>query len=108
MFQIEPSWFQIDTWFVVLVIIGVIAFIAIAVIWGVRAHRRQTSAGREDLIGKTAEVKTALGPKGTVLIQGEQWTAISERGRVESGEEVIITKVDNLKLWVTKKTKGGK
>jgi membrane-bound ClpP family serine protease len=50
-------------------------------------------------------------PKGTVFIQGERWMAISEAGRMEPGEEVIITKVDGLKLWVTKKesgVKGGK
>jgi membrane-bound serine protease (ClpP class) len=51
----------------------------------------------------TAEVMTVIEPKGTVFIQGERWTAISEEGRVEPGEEVIITKVDGLKLWVTKK-----
>ena len=42
-------------------------------------------------------------PKGTVFIDGERWTAISEKGRMEPGEEVIITKVDGLKLYVTKK-----
>ena len=103
MFQIDPRWFQVDPWQIVTVAIGIIAFVVFAVIWAIRAHRRQISAGREDLIGKTAEVKTALNPKGIVFIQGEQWAAISETGRVEPGEEVTITKVDGLKLWVTKK-----
>ena len=103
MFQIDPSWFQVDLWLVVLVVICIAAFLAVAIIWGIRAHRRQASAGREELVGKIAEVKIALEPKGVVFIQGERWTAISEKGQVESGEEVIITKVDGLKLWVTKK-----
>ena len=103
MFQIDPSWFQIDPWLVVLVAIGITAFLAVAIIWGIRAHRHQASAGREDLIGKTGEVKIALEPKGTVFVEGERWTAISEKGRVKPGEEVIITKVDGLKLYVTKK-----
>jgi len=77
--------------------------LAIAVIWGVRAHRRQVAAGREDLIGKTAEVRTVMEPKGNVFIQGEIWAAISESGRIEPGEEVIVTRVDGLKLWVTRK-----
>jgi membrane-bound ClpP family serine protease len=42
-----------------------------------------------------------------VLFKGELWTAVSEKGRVEPGEEVSITKVDSLKLYVTKKVKGG-
>ena len=103
MFQINPAWFQIDPWVIVLVVIGIAASLAVAIIWGIRAHRHQVSAGREELIGKTAEVKIALEPKGVVFIQGERWTAISEKGRVESGEEVTITRVDGLKLWVIKK-----
>jgi len=102
LFDIDPSWFHIDTWFIVLVVVALVAFLAIAIIWGIRAHRHQASAGREDLVGKTAEVKIALGPKGIVFIQGERWTAVSEKGRVEPGEEVIVTKVDGLKLYVTK------
>ena len=103
MVQINPSWFQIAPWLIAVMIIGIIAFFAASVYWGIRAHRRQVSAGREELIGKIAEVMVALNPKGTVFIQGERWTAISEKDRVEPGEEVIITKVDGLKLWVTKK-----
>jgi len=95
--------FQIDAWTIAIIIIGIAALLAITIIWGIQAHRHQVSAGREDLIGKTAEVQTVMEPKGTVFIQGERWTAISEEGRVEPGEEVIITKVDGLKLWVTKK-----
>ncbi|GAH79909.1 unnamed protein product [marine sediment metagenome] len=102
MFEIDPSWFHINTWFIILVVVALVAFLAIAIIWGIRAHRHQASAGREDLVGKTAEVKIALGPKGIVFIQGERWTAVSEKGRVEPGEEVIVTKVDGLKLYVTK------
>ncbi len=103
MFQIDPSWFQVDLWLVVLVVISIAAFIAVAIIWGIRAHRHQAAAGREELVGRTAEVKITLEPKGVVFVEGERWTAISEKGRVESGEEVIITKVDGLKLYVTKK-----
>jgi len=95
---------QIETWMVVLIIICVVAFIVVAVIWGIRAHRHQVSAGREDLIGRTAEVKIALEPRGIVFVEGERWTAVSESGRVEPGEEVIISRVDNLRLYVTKKT----
>jgi membrane-bound ClpP family serine protease len=108
LFQLNPSWFQVYPWLVVLVVISIAAFIAAAIIWGIRAHRQQVSAGREELIGKIAEVKTVMQPKGTVFIQGEHWTAISEEGRVEPGEEVIITKVNGLKMWVTKSNKGGK
>ncbi len=101
--QIDLTWLQVDWWVVVLIIISVIAFVAVTINWGIRAHRGQIGAGREELIGKTAEVRIALEPKGAVFIQGEQWTAVSEAGRMELGEEVIISKVDGLKLYVTKK-----
>ena len=103
MFQIDLSWFRIDPGLIATVTILIVAFLALAIIWGIRAHRQQVLAGREELVGKTAEVKTVMEPKGTVFIQGERWAAMLEEGRVEPGEEVIITKVDGLKLWVTKK-----
>jgi membrane-bound serine protease (ClpP class) len=95
--------FQIDPWLIATVAIlvgGLFAFIINQVI---RAHRRQASTGREELIGKTAVVKVALEPEGTVFLKGERWTAVSETGRVEPEEMVMITKVDGLKLYVTKK-----
>ncbi len=101
--QINPSWLQIDPWLIIIGIICVVAFLAVTIIWGIRAHRLKVAAGREDLIGKTAEVKVPLEPKGIVFVEGERWAAVSETGRVEPGEEVIITKVDGLKLYVNKK-----
>ena len=73
------------------------------VIWSVRAHRRQVAAGREDLVGRTAVVEVTLEPKGVVLVEGERWTAVADGGRIEPEEEVTITKVEGLKLRVTKK-----
>jgi len=95
--------FQISPWLIAVVVILVVAFFAFAIQRIIRAHRRQAYTGREELVGKTAIVKVALEPEGMVLFKGERWTAISEKGRVKPGEEVIITKVDGLKLYVTKK-----
>jgi membrane-bound serine protease (ClpP class) len=95
--------FQISPWLIALVTILVASFFAFVIQRVVRVHRRQAYTGREELIGKTAVVKVALDPEGMVLFKGELWTAISEKGRVKPGEEVIITKVDGLKLYVTKK-----
>ena len=97
------SWFQVDTLrLLILFVITIAAFLTFAIIWGTREPRREILAGKEDLIGKIAEVKTVLKPKGTVLIQGELWTAISEEGQAKVGDEVVITKVDHLEVWVTK------
>jgi len=96
-----------DAWLIVIIAIIVAALIVFVVQRVVLAHRRRVSAGREELVGRTAEVDITLEPKGMVRVEGERWTAISEKGRVARGEEVIITKVDGLKLYVTKKEKGG-
>ena len=95
--------FGIGPGIIAIVSIGIAAFLAIAIIWGIRAHRRQVSAGKEELVGKTAVVVVTLEPRGVVFVEGERWTAISEKGRVEPEEEVTITKVDGLKLWAIKK-----
>ena len=95
--------FSVNPWTIIVIAIISVIFLVFVVIWSVKAHQKQVSAGREELIGKAAIVETVLKPKGIVLIQGERWTAISDKGRIEPEEEVIITKVDGLKLQVTKK-----
>ncbi|TES84247.1 MAG: serine protease [Dehalococcoidia bacterium] len=93
-----------DAWLIVIFAICVAGILAFVVQRVVRAHQQQVSAGREELVGMTAEVETDLNPKGIVLIEGERWTAILlEKGKVKPGEEVVVTKVDGLKLRVVKK-----
>ena len=95
--------FQINLGLIAVVAICITALLAFVVYRVIRAHRRQASTGREELVGKRAVVKVALAPEGTVFFKGERWTAVSDGGRVEPGEEVIITKVDGLTLYVVKK-----
>jgi membrane-bound serine protease (ClpP class) len=103
LFEINPSWFQFPPWLNVIIVLSIIAFIGASIYYGIRAHQSQALAGREELVGKPAEVISVLGPKGEVFIQGERWKAILDEGQAQPGEEVTITKVDGLKLWVTKK-----
>ena len=84
---------------------GITAFAIFVVGAIIRGQRRRKATGAEGMIGKTAIARTPLDPTGTVLAQGELWTAASEGGRVAPGEEVIITKVEELKLRVAKKSK---
>ena len=95
--------FQVSPWLIAAIVIIVVALFALVINRVLRAHHRQASTGREELLGKTAVVKVTLEPEGTVFYKGERWAAISDKGRVEPGETVIVTKVDGLKLYVTKK-----
>ena len=92
-----------STWLIIIIVVLVAAFLFIAIVWGIRAHRNKIAAGREELVGRTASVEVALEPKGLVLVDGERWTAIMDSGRAEPEEEVIVSKVEGLKLIVTKK-----
>jgi len=97
---------EIGTGLIVLfVILGIskVAFWYFVIRWVIIAHRRKVASGSEELVGMTAVVSQALNPKGMVFIKGERWTAEPEERHIALGEEVIINKVDNLKLYVTKR-----
>ncbi len=92
-------------WLLALLIILIVGFIAIIIILTIRTYRHQATTGKEDLKGKTAEVRETLNPEGVVFYPGDLWTAVSDSGTLEPGEEVIITDVKGLKLLVKKKAK---
>ena len=95
--------FQVNPWLIAIIAVAIAAFMFFVIQRIVRVHHRQATTGREELTGKTATVKVALDPEGLVLFKGERWTAVSETGRVEPGETVVINRVDSLTLYVTKK-----
>jgi membrane-bound serine protease (ClpP class) len=97
--------FQVNPWLIGILAVIVILVSVFVIHRIVRARRRQPYTGREEFLGKTALVKVALNPEGTVLFKGERWTAISDEGRVKTGEEVVITKYEDLKLHVRRKAK---
>ena len=94
---------QIAPWLIIVVVIITIVVTVFVINRVIVAHRRQAAAGKEDLVGRIAVVDTTLNPKGTVLVEGERWIAISGSGHVAHDEEVVITQVNGLKLQVEKK-----
>jgi len=95
--------FQINPWLIAAVTIIITGTLTFIIQRTIKAHRKQASTGREELINKTATVKTPLNPEGIVFYKGERWTAVSESGEVKVGEEVIIKRIDGLTLYVIKK-----
>jgi membrane-bound serine protease (ClpP class) len=102
LFQLHINWWVVAA--VIIVVTAVFAFVIGAII---RSQRRRPATGKEGLVGKVALAHTVLDPTGMVYVEGELWTASSEAGRIETGEEVVVTKVEGLKLRVTKKQQGG-
>lgn len=87
------------------VTIGIAAFGIFVIGAIIRGQRRRKATGAEGMMGKLAIAKTPLDPTGTVLAEGERWTAIAEGDKIGLGEEVIIDKIEELKLWVKRKPK---
>jgi len=106
LFQGGPL-FQVNIWLIILISVLFAAFLAFVINRIVTAHKRQAATGREELLGKTAVVRTPLEPEGKVLYEGEIWTAVLDQGRAEPKEEVTIKNFYGLKLYVVKKNKGG-
>jgi len=103
----ELTGLQIN-WWVVGVVIAIITAVFVFVVGAVvRTHRRRATTGVEGLVGAIALVQTKLDPTGMVIVEGERWTAMADDGTIEPSEEVVVTRIDGLKLWVRNKEKGG-
>jgi len=92
----------INPWLLALAIVFVIAILIMVVILVVHAHERKIGAGQEELVGQKAVVRVALNPRGMVFIEDELWNAEIESGTAEPEQEVTITRVQGLKLFVRK------
>jgi len=94
---------QINTVLIVIVVTIVAAFFIFVLGAIIQGQRRRNITGEDAMIGRSAIVQAKLNPKGTVLFEGELWTAVIENGSARQGEEVIVSKVDGLKLTVKNK-----
>ena len=75
----------------------------------IRAQFRPVEVGAESLVGRTAEARSDLNPRGMVQVAGELWSAILENDEDEitSGERVDIIGVDGIRLRVRPWKKNG-
>lgn len=102
MFQLDIDW-----WVILIVTVAIASVFGFVVGSIIRSQRRQPVWGKEGLVGQVAVAQTALDPIGMVMVEGERWTAKTDGDRIEPGEEAVVTKVEGLKLRVTKKQQGG-
>jgi membrane-bound serine protease (ClpP class) len=74
----------------------------------IRAHRRPVEVGREALVGRMGEVRSALDPSGMVHVAGELWSAEVEPGTpaIGRGERVEVVGVTGLRLRVRPAPRG--
>jgi len=69
-----------------------------------RAHQKKPVTGVEALIGMAGIAKTEIDPRGSVLLQGELWEALSNEP-IKKGEPVIVRGLDGLTLLVKRSKK---
>jgi membrane-bound serine protease (ClpP class) len=103
LFSGSDSSMEFDKSLILYVAIFFALFVGFLVWATVRGQKRRVTTGQEGMIGHIALVKTALEPQGMVLVEGELWKAELDEGSAPEGDEVVIQKIDNLKLYVTKK-----
>lgn len=87
-------------WAIAIVASGLAGTAALGVGLALRSRSRPSALGREALVGRVAEVRRALDPRGMVFVDGALWQAISEAGSAEPGDWVRVTGVHNLQLIV--------
>jgi membrane-bound ClpP family serine protease len=57
--------------------------------------------GGAELVGKTCEAVTPLGPTGVVLLDGKRYEAFSRSGFIDVGQRLQVSGYDNFRLIVS-------
>jgi membrane-bound serine protease (ClpP class) len=87
-------------------VILTVLFFGVMLRYAWRSQRGATTTGVEGLIGATAVAKTALAPRGSVVLHGELWDATSAE-TIAADEPVEVTAVEGLTLVVKPKAPSG-
>ncbi len=94
---------EVDTRLIALVTAGAATFGVFVLGAIIRGQRRPKVTGSEGMLQGLAIARTPLTPRGTVLAEGELWSAVAEGEHVAPGEEVTIVSVDRMQLRVRKR-----
>jgi membrane-bound serine protease (ClpP class) len=94
--QYSPRW-----WAVLLTVVGIAAFYAVALTTIARSRFSTRTLGRERLIGKRGIAETGFDPEGVVVVEGARWRARSHRAAgIRSGDEVEVMEVSGITLEI--------
>jgi len=96
---------EISMEIIILVVILTAAFFLFAITMAIKAQRKKPVTGSEGMIGETGVAFSNLNLNGEVKVHGEIWKAESTDSEIKRGEEVVVTGISNLKLFVKHKFK---
>lgn len=88
------------------VVLATALFFTLVVGAAIRALRTKPASGQEGLIGQVGVARSLLNPEGYVFIQGARWDAVALEDEIQSGEEVLVTGVEGLRLYVVRYLEG--
>jgi membrane-bound serine protease (ClpP class) len=99
----DPPTIRVNLYLLLAISVGVFALwmLVLRDILKSQTSGTTTTTTPDSIIGQTAIAATALSPRGTVTLAGEEWTAVTSDERpVEQGTEVKIVNQDGLVLTV--------
>lgn len=75
--------------------------VAASAVLGWRVRQMRPGSGPETLLGRTAEARTPLSPRGKVFVDGAFWNAVNiDDAPIGEGDPVLIAGRDGLTLQV--------
>ena len=102
LFSRDIPYLQISLWAIAGVILVTSVFFLIVITKVIQVHRRKPVSGKEGIVGEKGVARSDIDKDGgIVFVHGEIWKAISNE-KIKKGEEVIVKKIDGLKLIVEK------
>lgn len=106
LFEGEPG-YSVDPFAIWTVAVCLALFFLLVAGSALRGLRRRPATGREAMVGRLGEVRTALAPEGMIFIDGEIWRAhamtlhrTAAAPVIPPGTTVIVTQVHGLLLAV--------
>lgn len=101
LFKSSPPFYRLSYSLIGAIVLATSLFFIFATTLVVKAHLKRSVTGTEGMIGTRGKTATRIEHEGKVFVNGEYWNAFSDEV-IEEGDEVIVTKVDGLKLQVRK------
>lgn len=101
LFESSLPFYRISYSLIGAVVLATTLFFIFATTLVVKAHLKRSVTGMEGMIGAKGKATTRIEHEGKVFVNGEYWNAFSDEV-IEEGTEVVVTKVDGLKLKVKK------
>ena len=91
---------RVSRWLIAAVAFGIAGFFLLVLRAVFEARRAPVATGTQILIGHSGVATSDLSPSGTVRVESEIWSAVSESGFIATGEQIEVVGVEGVTLKV--------